>query len=256
MAYDCGTYDMAAGFDAECITVFMPPGRRLTAAVLKKIIEQCGFCNPCGGSGSGSTAPCGNAGCLCCPGSRWFSTAWYNAWTTTSPKWATGAISPTYTMTNYSMSVVPQSDPLFYLGDDGLSDPTQCEIAGMFRVDEHCVPGSPIHILTGTVTWTQVAAPHLAFTYNVDYFGDIVLFWDCAGVASQAATFNGLYLNGLLYVAGTDPLFDSFGGTPTADFAIAVNGNTDQTNSGEGCTWTMDLNTGLHIPNISVAPVY
>jgi hypothetical protein len=207
-------------------------------------VAKCACCPGGSGSGSGSgiRVPCGDAGCACCPGVVWWASQWHRSWSATTPRYATGVGAPTAIMTDYSMSLVGGLDDYYYLGET-IGDPSACNIGGLIPVDDVCVAGVPIHILTGTIEWNGTDS------YQIDYYADVKVIWEC-GVPSVEVVFNGLYVNGVVWVFGSDPFFDNL--PITADFAIAQNTNISTAVDTSTCGFTAQVD---HLPDITVIPL-
>lgn len=229
-------------------------GATVKEAIIKATMAVCRPC--CRGAGSGSVVtgipvPCGCAGCACCPDACWWATEWHKAWTADSPKYATGEPTPAYTMTDYSMTLVSNPDGYYYLGDVG-GDEDTCDIGGVVPVGEDCAPGDPLHILTGTIDWTETAAPFTVYTFQIDYYLDIRILWNCDEVF-VSSTYSGLYVNGLQYGPGGDPDFDAI--ALSSDFFIALNSNVDELTDPSTCGFTTTALSSLPIPEITIIPI-
>lgn len=206
-------------------------GATKTEAIMKAAIK---VCKPCCG-------PCGSAGCPCCPGVRWWATQWHKLWTVETPKIpGTGT---DFTLIDYSVTLNPDLEDVYYFGDVA-SDESQCTIGGLVSVDGECQPVGPVLLLSGTVTYKQIAPPFTEETHTIEYYADLVLSFTCDGSSVRTVLFDGFYVDGLQW---DGPYF------ATADIALLGCGDTDGPRDG-ACAFTMDLSV-LSLPNITLTTV-
>lgn len=147
-------------------------------------------------------------------------------------------------MTDYSMTLITGLDDYYYLGEIA-ETPNSCQIAGLVPVDGLCNTGTTPKILTGTITWND-GVDH---TYQIDYFLDVTIVWACGDPAVDI-TFSGLYVDGVQYVAGSDPFIDNL--AATADFAIAINTNVSTPVDLSSCGFTAQVQD---LPDITIIPL-
>jgi hypothetical protein len=161
--------------------VTLPAGVRMTPALLKQIMDQCGTCNPCGsGSGSGVPMPNGCAPCGCCPCICWWYTIWHK-FITKDNLLVGPVLTPDWTLTSNTLTNVGGNPDYMYLGDIA-SDEFNCVIGGLSAIDNNgdiiTDSDNPVYPRwEGQLTYTNGID---TIVYDIVVKLLIQISWDCA----------------------------------------------------------------------------
>lgn len=241
--------------------VNLPPGVRMTPALLKQIIEQCGTCNPCGGSGSGSGVPMPNgcSPCDCCPCICWWYTTWHKSVNTGNILWTVPFVVPVWTLTGNTLAPVGGDPDYMYFANAGVGD---CTLTGLFALDENGDITDELSYIpqwTGDLTYTSI---HGTVTYNVTISLNLTIAFACDNPyeAADAIVWFGSAIN-----SSSDPNFtfnggaikeEPFGSFEPVDIGLIPNDFIGGSGTITDCGGTLAIDgPGINLPAITFVPM-
>ncbi|HQR07043.1 MAG TPA: hypothetical protein PLN21_09485 [Gemmatales bacterium] len=216
-------------------------------------VAKCACCPQGSGSGSGSGRPCGCSPCDCCEGICWWKTDWPSTWVATDGIYATGALSPEWLMTDYSMTLQGPFDE-FYWGGEVVGTPGSCALTFASKLNNDCSTGDAPIVLAGTIEYTRTIAPFDVKTYTVRLRASIQIQFSCPDPSGYVfAQFNGF--------ESDDPDYTGFSigsstGNGFLDYAMATDSGTDETGVDlSTCSFTVSSLTAIGLPVMSIVGV-